>query len=146
MRRLAALIALTLGMLLPADAGAGEPYAGKGDGFEISFQVVTKGGEPTRIKDFRFRRVVMTCASGPTTQFKTRSLPPHFGPFRVNDEGRFGRTFTSDNQNFQGETVIRGEFVTKRRVDGTLKIAGDYPADGYADCTSSRLPWTARLS
>ena len=146
MNRLAALTALVLVLFLPAAAGAGETYAGKGDGFEISFDVITEGGKPKKIRDFRFRRVVMTCASGPTTQFKTRSLPPHFGPFRVNDEGRFGRTFTSDNQDFQGETVIRGEFVTKRRVDGTLKIAGDYPADGYADCTSTRLAWTARLS
>ena len=147
MKRLAALVALAAALALPAGAAAGDIYSAKGpEPFEISFQVISRDGKPKKIKDFRFKRVVMTCASGPTEQFKTRSLPPHFGPFRISADGRFGRKFPSDTDTFVGETVIRGEFVNRRRVDGTLKIAGDYPAAGYADCTSSKLEWSAELT
>lgn len=109
------------------------------------FDVVTEGGEPKKVKRFEFRRVVMTCETGPTEQFKTRSESP-FGPFRVSSDGRFGRRFVSDNQRFRGETVIRGEFVTTKRVRGILRIQGDYPDATYAGCDSGRLEWRAALS
>ena len=52
----------------------------------------------------------MTCASGPTEQFKTRSLPPHFG--LPDERGRPLRPQVPERTDtFVGQTVIRGEFV-----------------------------------
>ena len=147
MRRLAPLALVVAALTIAAPAGAATGYTAKGaTEFRISFDVVFDDGEPARGRNFVFSRVVMTCESGPKPNpFKTKSLAP-FGPFRVSRDGRFGRRFPSDDQNFRGETVIRGEFVTRKRVRGTLRIQGDYPDATYAGCDSGRLRWKAALT
>lgn len=106
----------------------------------VDFIAIYVNGRPDEVKKFRFRRVVMTCAVG--GQFKTKSEPPHFGPFNVNDEGRFGGVDRHAGPTGDVTVVIRGDFVAPHRVRGTLKINGDY-GDGYEDCASGVVDWKA---
>jgi hypothetical protein len=39
--------------------------------------------------------------------------------------------------------VVRGEFLTRRKLEGTLKVTGDYPP--REDCTSGRLSWDGTI-
>jgi hypothetical protein len=135
--------AVFLGLGLPAN-GMADDYATRGPTPKFKFQVVSEGGEPKKVKRFVFRRVRIDCTSGQPSPFLTKSISPHFGPFRVGRKGRFGRTFTSDSGPFRGTTEIRGKFVTRRRVDGTLQIDGEYPPT-YAGCSSGEVIWTARI-
>jgi hypothetical protein len=144
-----AVLALALALVVPpgatADTSRYRDAAARGE-VSVSFKVISQGGRPQKIKKFRFQGAVVTCESGPAPSFTTRSEKPHFGPFGVTREGRFGRKFTSATPRFDGTVAIRGEFETRRRVSGTLRIEGGYPQDGYADCDSGRLEWTAKLT
>ncbi len=146
----AALAALSI---VPAAAGASlgvdsvnsvDSVAKRGEPV-FSFKVVKQGGDVVKVKKFRFREVTVTCLTGPNPQFDTFSEPPHFGPFSVNGNGKFSRTFTSSDQNFDGTVRIAGEFQAPKRAAGTLRIQGDYPAAGYSGCDSGRVDWTVRL-
>lgn len=144
---------LACALALPAGADAGSARydgpAARGD-FSVSFKVISEEGRPQKVRKFRFRGVVITCDSGPDPNpFTTKSKKPHFGPFNVSREGRFGRRFTSKTDDFDGIVVIRGEFETRRRAAGILRIEGDYPNganEDYLGCASGRLEWTARLT
>ena len=142
----AALAAL---LIVPAAAGASlgvDSVAKRGEPV-FSFKVVKQGGDVVKVKKFRFREVTVDCATGPTPNFDTFSEPPHFGPFAVNNQGKFSRTFTSSDSNFDGTARIAGEFETPRRAAGTLRIQGDYGNNGmpYTGCDSGRVDWAYRL-
>lgn len=110
--------------------------------FVVEPSVTYRGNEPTVVRKFKFDDAVVSCSTGPMPNpFTTDSPPPHFGPMPVNNRGRFGRVFSNDGQEFNGKVVIRGKFVTRRKLEGTLKIKGDYPKAGYEDCNSGKLKW-----
>ena len=142
-----ALIAVAAGALLaPAGAGAsltvGDLPSAKRE-FQIFMDIRYDGNKPKAVTKFKFKDIVITCDAGPDPNpFTTDSKPPHFGPMSVNDQGRFGRVFSNNGQGFDGKVVIRGEFLTRRKLEGTLKITGDYPNAGYEGCASGKLSWT----
>ncbi|MGI9019347.1 MAG: hypothetical protein ACR2G3_01380 [Solirubrobacterales bacterium] len=146
MHRYIAIGAAATALLWPpaaeAQSSSGEVAGPATGGFEVILDVRYRNGKPKVVEAFKFRRVAMTCVVG--APFRTKSTAP-FGPMLVNREWRFGRVFTNDGNNFDGATVIRGEFATKKRVSGTLKITGDYPNAGYEGCTSGRLEWSVTL-
>jgi len=130
---------------LAADLTTGPAPAAK-RAFSVALDIRYDGNRPKAVTKFKFKNVVVTCEEGPAPNpFTTDSKRPHFGPMSVNDQGRFGRVFSNSGQNFNGKVVIRGEFLTRRKLEGTLKIAGDYPNDGYEGCTSGKLEWAARV-
>ncbi len=139
--------ALAATLLVPAGALADTATSTPGKrGFVVSFNVSYNGNKPKEVTRFRFKSVTIQCESGgPPNPFTTHSLAPHFGPMSVNGQGRFGRVFANNGNRFNGKVVIHGEFQTKRKVEGTLKIKGDYPNDGYENCTSGRLDWNATV-
>ena len=143
MNRLIAVTALIAALALPTSAGAEVAYSGKGQDFRVRFSVITERGVPKRITRFKFRNVTMTCAQG--DPFTTDSEDPHFGPLRVNRDGEFGRAFRGAGPTGEVTVVIRGEFTSRRKVEGTLRIFGDYPPTHF-DCTSGKLAWTAELT
>lgn len=148
MRRATALAIGVLALLAPSPAvSSSESYStsttAKRGEFWIGFDAIYVNGKPDAVRKFRFRRVVMTCTVGGS--FTTKSEPPHFGPFNVNDQGKFGRAFRNAGPSGDVTVVIRGDFVTKHKVEGTLKINGDYPPE-YSDCASGKLAWEAKLA
>ena len=143
-RALAATLATAV--VLPAGALADVKSASSRGDFTMSLDIVYDGNKPKTIRKFRFDDVIVSCESGPDPNpFTTDSEKPHFGPMGVNGQGRFGRVFTNNGNDFNGKVVIRGEFVTRRKLEGTLKITGDYPNAGYENCGSGKLKWDATV-
>lgn len=143
-------VAAALTLLAPAGAAAdlstGPAASAKRD-FSVAFDIRYRATQPRVVRKFKFKRVVITCDSGPSPNpFTTKSIRPHFGPMSINRHGRFGRAFANTGPEFKGRVVIRGEFLTRRRLEGTLKIRGDYPEEGYAGCSSGEpLRWEERV-
>lgn len=152
MRRTTPILAAVAALALAAPAGGASadltaPSADKRGGFFVEVDVTYRNGKPRTVDKFKFKNVVVTCESGPEPNpFTTDSKKPHFGPMSVNRKGRFSRVFSNNGQNFNGNVVIRGEFITKHKLEGTLKIKGDYPNRDYEGCATGKVEWTLDIA
>lgn len=140
----AAAMCVAVAAIAPALAAAERDHlsaSAKGD-FSVDFKAVYVDGKPKQVKHFKFKQVELTCdVGGPVT---TSSKAPHFGPMHVNGQRRFHGNFDANGGDVR--VTITGEFKGQDKARGTLKIDGDYTAEGASGCHSGKLEWLALLS
>ena len=154
MKRLLPMCALMLALLVPAHSlGASDsmssPAAKRGE-FGIYFQYLHKAnGVVTKVFNFQFENVLMTCDTGGPFNTKTPGTfgnpnnQSGFGPMKVKDK-EFHKRFPTDNAKRGGGSVkITGEWKAHySKAVGTLRVKGDYPGVPASGCDSGKLLWT----
>lgn len=133
--KLAAAVGLALAAALVVPATAATPKAGSWSGDtkqnkSISFKV-TPGG--AKVKDLKFG-FKGTCDNGARVSGTTN----FGGKFPVN-----GGEFTARS----GNSVVKGEFTSKRKAEGTLKsVSSSFDPISYrtVTCRSGKVGWTAK--
>jgi hypothetical protein len=133
--RLAAAVGLVLAAALVVPATAATPKAGSWSGStkqdkSISFKVTPGGGKVKKVK-FGFKA---QCDNGARTTGTTNFS----GKFNVD-----GGEFTARG----GSSVVKGEFTSKKKAEGTLKARSTYfdPITYRSvPCTSGKVGWTAK--
>jgi hypothetical protein len=107
--------------------------AAKGARLQIRMVVVTQGTVPVRIKRFRFRGLLVSCAGGGTENVRGRIRTMDV------DNNRFGRTIRRQGRKVhvegrfrQGGSVVRGKIRARGRFGG------------QRGCDSGVVRWVAR--
>jgi hypothetical protein len=133
--KLAACVGLALAVALVVPATAATPKAGSWSGEtkqnkSISFKV-TPGGQKVKALKFGFKG---TCDNGA----------------RVNGTTNFAGKFPIQGGEFTartGNTVVKGEFTSKTKAEGTLKsVSSSFDPVSYrtVTCRSGKVGWTAK--
>ena len=133
--KLAAAVGFALAAALVVPATAATPKAGSFSGDtnqnrSISFKV-TPGG--AKVKDLKFG-FKGTCDNGARVTGTTNFA----GKYPIN-----GGEFTAKT----GNTVVKGEFVSKTKAEGTLKsVSSSFDPISYrtVTCRSGKVGWTAK--
>lgn len=133
MKRLFVVPVLIAALAVPAAATALDTSAqtgaeAKGSPFSVSFTVVTQGGDPVAIREFKFKNLPMDCDQGlvPLTA-------KGFGQMPVSDAGRFNQAF---NNGRGGDITVRGRFVNPSKVKGKITAAGTFDNGSDPDFTN----------
>ncbi len=113
--------------------------------FRVILDIGYRNSKPKVVKTFKFKHVRDVRLGAEAGRSPPTACRPHFGRMSVNGNGRFGRVFSNNGQNFDGKIVIRGKFRNKHSLEGTLKIRGDYPNAGYEGCSTGKVEWTAQV-
>ena len=115
-------------------------YHGSVDGGgRLNFEAKVRDGEAVKIKRFVFRRVPMECDDGASTVGDVGSPPP---PMRLDDENRFGGSFTSASG--RKHLRIRGRLTDgEERAQGRLRVRGDFGGSA-TNCDTGKVQWRAR--
>lgn len=144
MRRWMIAAGLCVALVAPAQAlsdgsgAAGAEAQGK-RGFTITFDAIFQGNKPVKVKNFVFDGVVVSCTTGGDTAVNNNANP--LPKMNVNDQKEFKGNFTDGN----ADVKVTGEFKRHGKVQGTIKITGDFPPD-HADCNSGKLGWAGQLT
>ena len=133
--KLATAVGLALAVALVVPATAATPKAGSWSGQtkqdkSISFKV-TPGGAKVKELKFGFRG---TCDNGARVTGTTKLG----GKYPIN-----GGEFTAKT----GNTVVKGEFTSKTKAEGTLKsVSSSFDPISYrtVTCRSGKVGWTAK--
>lgn len=111
---------------------------------EVGFTLLTKNGEPKKVKDFEFAGLTMACDQGAVV---LDNVGDPFPAMKINDDGKFGERFNRPNSAGTERYVVRGVVKKKgRRVEGTLRAGGTFLAgDGsvLTNCDSGKTEWVA---
>ncbi len=133
MKRLLVVAVLAFALAAPTVAIAFEPRGALDSPtkaarpFKFAFNVRFDGGEPVKVKDFRFRNLRMDCDQG-RVLLKASGFP-HMPV--SNDE--FGDTFSNPDHSI----MIDGKFNNRAtKVEGTVQADGDFAADGGGEFTN----------
>lgn len=133
--KLATAVGLALAVALVVPATAATPKAGSWSGQtkqnkSISFDVTRGGG---KVKDLKFG-FKGTCDNGARVTGTTKLG----GKYPIN-----GGEFTAKS----GNTVVKGEFTSKTKAEGTLKsVTSSFDPISYrtVTCRSGKVGWTAK--
>lgn len=118
-----------------AGAGSTVDLAGaeKGKPFSVHFTVVSQGGKPIKVKNFRFENLRITCTQG-NLLLSTRVR----GQIPVHDK-RFEATATDDDP--PSEANVKGKFVKPTKVRGRVKAEGSFETSGgetFTNCSGAK--------
>jgi len=138
MKRLILLGATAAAVALPATSTADSPSEltslRGGQDLEIEFTLRSRNGEPTQVRQFKFRKFTVSCAGGDTVQVRG-SVPR----MKVNDAGKFdGNARNGDG----GKVHIEGDVKDGgNKVVGTLKATGRFAP---AKQCNTKVGWKAK--
>jgi hypothetical protein len=141
----AAVVAVTMGLAIPALAGT-RSYSGTVDpSGEVRFKATIKHGKVRRINGNEKRQTGMTfsmvpadCDGAPSTIGVTFTFP-----IKVRDHEFHAVGVLGDPADPTATARVRGEFRRHdRRARGTFKAYGDF--DGLRKCETGRRDWKAR--
>ena len=104
-----------------------------GQDLVIRFTLRSRGGEPTKIKRFRWENLTLTCNGGVTVDANglIRTM-------EINDRNRFRGSVNRDGRRVKVRGRVSGDLST---VKGTIRARG--PFAGATGCDSGRVRWKA---
>ena len=143
-----AFVIAALGALVAAQAlGASAIFKGNGTEdpvLEIKFKRVKKHGQPAKIKNFEANDLYFTCQADPPID-PFRSGFSRDGTLDKVHNGKFSynKVTYSESGNIKYNTRVEGEFVSKRKVKGTVKQRRTIVSDPSTYCISEEEPYKA---
>jgi hypothetical protein len=143
---LVAFVIGALGALVVAQAfGASAIFKGNGTEdpvLEVKFKRVKKSGKPAKVKNLDVNDLYFTCTGG-IDPF--RSGLSRDGTIDKVQNGKFSykEVTYSESGNIKYNTKVKGEFVTKRKVKGTVKQKRTSVSDPSTYCVSEKEPYKA---
>ena len=144
MKRLTLAVLAVASVLAPsATAGAEtQSYRGLEAQPRVGFVAKIVNGDVVSVKKFTFYDIALACDLGQTPVVDNDGSP--LPKMIVNNNGRFGDTFTSNN----GQSVkVSGKFTSNKRAEGTLRITGDFidqAGGALTNCDSGKVQWVAK--
>ena len=116
--------------------------------FNIAFDVFTRNGKPKKVGFFEYDHAPVTCETGGPleidgTGFGIDESGPN-GPAKVEDK-KFSKTYAGTSGG-GGETSQKftGKFKNQnQKVEGTLRVKGDFPNNSATNCDSGKINYTA---
>ncbi len=119
-----------------ASSAQGQATMRGGNDLQITFVLRSVNGEPTKIKDYRFKNLTTACNQGGPIDVRGQ-----LDTMRVNDAGKFDGNVRKDGGKVHVEGVVkRGGDVVK----GTIRASGKFPP--ARGCDSGQVEWKAELS
>jgi len=118
-----------------AESASKNTAARGGANLQIEFTLQSVNGEPTRIKNFKFKNFTVSCTVGGPVDVKGE-----IERMKINDKGKFDGNAKTPNG--EGKVHVEGEVKRSgRKVVGFLKSSGDF-GGGAEDCRT-KTEWVA---